>query len=129
MPEVQEAFDTLSPQGLTVLSIAMQESTQTAVDYRDSAGATFPVYTDPTRVASVIDAEEEPELARQMALITAAWQVQNFPTHVFIDADGIVRAVILAQMTYDEFVHYGEMVLGAPPVSTPPQAIIRNEFD
>jgi hypothetical protein len=30
---------------------------------------------------------------------------------VFIDADGIVRAVVLSQMTYDEAVGYGEMVL------------------
>lgn len=128
MPEVQEAYETLASRGVTVLSIAMQESTQTAVEYRDSVGATFPVYTDPTRLAALIDPEDQPDLARQLSLMTAEWRVQNFPTHIFIDADGIIRAVIMAQMTYDEFVHYGDMVLIPQTTVQAPHAI-RNEQD
>lgn len=130
MPEVQEAYESLSAQGLTVLSVTMKESTQAAVEYRDSVGATFPVYTDPSRLASVVDPEEQPALAQQLVSITAEWQVQNYPTHVFIDAEGIVRAVILSPMTYDEFVHYGEMVLYPESAQTSmPQAVVRNQQD
>lgn len=111
MPDIQKAYETLSPQGLKVLSIAMKESPQDAVRYRDSVGATFPVYIDPTRIASMIDAGNQPELAQQLALMTRDWQIANFPTHVFIDANGIIRSIVLSQMTYDEAVGHGESVL------------------
>lgn len=111
MPEIQQAYETLAPQGLNVLSISMQEEPTKAISYRNQVGATFPVYIDPSYVSSFIDADENPQLAAQMAEMHADWQVNNFPTHIFIDADGIVRAVILSQMTYEEAVEYGEMVL------------------
>lgn len=113
MPEIQKAYETLAPQGLNVLSISMQEEPAKAIAYRDQVGANFPVYIDPAYVSSFIDAEQNPALAAQMAQMHADWQVYNFPTHIFIDADGIVQAVILSQMTYDEAVKYGEMVLNA----------------
>lgn len=111
MPDVQKAYVTLAPRGLHVLSIAMQESPEDAVRYRDSAGANFPVYIDPTRIASMIDSTEQPALAQQLALMTKDWQIANFPTHVFIDENGIVQSIILSQMTYEEAVEHGESVL------------------
>jgi thiol-disulfide isomerase/thioredoxin len=111
MPDIDRAYETLAPQGLTVLSVSMQESPEDAVRYANSVGATMPIYVDPSRVAAMIDPEQQPELAAMMARMTKDWQIANFPTHVFIDADGIVRAVVLSQMTYEEAVSYGEMVL------------------
>ena len=111
MPEIEQAYRTLAPQGVQVLAIAMQEPLGEAVRYAESVGATMPVYADPTQLASLIDPETQPELAAQLALMTQDWQVANFPTHIFIDAEGIVRAVVLSPMTYDEAVGYGEMLL------------------
>jgi cytochrome c biogenesis protein CcmG/thiol:disulfide interchange protein DsbE len=124
MPDVQKAYSRLAPQGLHVLSIAMQESPEDAVRYRDSAGATFPVYIDPTRIASMIDSTEQPALAQQLALMTKDWQIANFPTHVFIDENGIIQSIVLSQMTYEEAVEHGEAVLKTAQRLMPP-AIVR----
>jgi len=123
MPDLQHAYETLAPQGLNIISIAMQESPEDAVHYRDSAGATFPVYIDPTRIASMIDTTEQPELAQQLALMTKDWQIANFPTHVFIDRDGIVRNIVLSQMTYDEAVEHGEAMIKTAHTLMPPALV------
>lgn len=124
MPDIQKAYDTLAPQGLHVLSISMEESPEDAVRYRDSVGATFPIYVDPTRIASMIDAAEQPALAQQLALMTKDWQIANFPTHVFIDENGVIQSIVLSQMTYEEAVEHGESVLRTAQRLMPP-AIIR----
>lgn len=112
MPELQQAYETLAPQGLNVLSISMREDPRVAIDYRNTVGATFPVYTmDPGWVAAIIGTSDPDDISRLQRLMTEEWQVNNFPTHVFIDADGIVQSVILSQMTYDEAVSYGEAVM------------------
>lgn len=111
MPDIQRAYDTLAPQGLNVLSISMREDPAKAIAYRDQVGATFPVYIDPSYLSSYIDPEKNPDLAAQMQKMHADWQVNNFPTHIFIDADGIVQRVVIAQMTYDEAVGYGQELL------------------
>jgi cytochrome c biogenesis protein CcmG, thiol:disulfide interchange protein DsbE len=112
MPDIQKAYETLAPEGLNILSISMRESPEKAIAYRDQVGATFPIYIDPSYMSSYIDAEKNPELAAQMSDMHANWQVYNFPTHVFIDADGIVQRVVIAQMTYDEAIGYGQQVMG-----------------
>lgn len=112
MPDIQRAYETLAPEGLNILSISMREDPSKAIAYRDQVGATFPVYIDPSYISSYIDAEKNPDLAAQMSKMHADWQVYNFPTHIFIDADGIVQRVVIAQMTYDEAVDYGQQVMG-----------------
>jgi cytochrome c biogenesis protein CcmG, thiol:disulfide interchange protein DsbE len=111
MPEIERAYETLAPQGLQVLAVSMQEPLSESIRYADSVGATMPIYADPTQVAALIDPAKHPEAAGMMSQMTQDWQVANFPTHIFIDADGIVRAVVLSPMSYDEAVGYGEMVL------------------
>lgn len=111
MPDIQHAYETLSAQGVTVLAIAMQETPQQALAYRDQVGATFPVYADPAHLASLFNEVDQPEFAQQMALMTRDWQIANFPTHIFIDRDGIVREIVLAQMTYEEAIAHGEALL------------------
>jgi len=115
MPEIERAYQTLAPQGLQVLAVSMQEPISESIRYAESVGATMPIYADPTQVASLIDPQENPQAAQMMAQMTQDWQIANFPTHVFIDADGIVRAVVLSPMDYEEAVGYGELVLNAEP--------------
>jgi peroxiredoxin len=110
MPELQAAWETLEPQGVVMLGISMRESPEEAVAYADRAGATFPVLTDPTWAADTLEQSGDPVLAA-IAQSTRSWQVINFPTHIFIDREGIVRAVVLAQMDYDTAVGYGAMIL------------------
>lgn len=113
MPELQRAYQTLAPQGLQMLAVSMQEPLSDAVNYANSVGATIPIYADPNQVASLIDPQKNPRAAQMMALMTQDWQIVNFPTHIFIDAEGIVRAVVISPMSYEEAVGYGEMVLNA----------------
>jgi thiol-disulfide isomerase/thioredoxin len=125
MPDIQRAYETLAPQGVIVLSIAMRESPEDALRYRDSVGATFPVYIDPNRLTSMIDADEQPDLAAQLARMTQDWQIANFPTHIFIDRDGIIQDIVLAQMTYEEAVAHGEAILDAAALVLPAPATVR----
>ena len=111
MPDIQQAYETLAPQGLNVISISMREDPAKAISYRDQVGADFPVYIDPSYLTSYIDPVANPELAAQMSEMHADWQVNNFPTHIFIDENGIVQRVILSQMTYEEAVEIGEEVM------------------
>ena len=114
MPEIEEAYKTLSAQGVVVLSISMREDPLEAVRYRDSVGATFPVYTmDPGWVGSILGTSDPNDIARLQQLMTRDWQIANFPTHVFIDRDGTVSRIILAQMTYEEAVGYGEEIIAS----------------
>jgi len=114
MPDVERAYDTLAAQGLQVLAVTMQEPLSEAVRYAESVGGNMPIYADPNQVASMIDPETQPELAAKLDLMTQDWQIANFPTHVFIDADGIIRAVVISPLTYEEAVSYGEMVINQP---------------
>lgn len=120
MPEISDAYDTLAPQGVVVLSISMREEPEHAINYRNSAGAEFPVFIDPEKIAAFINADDNPELAARLNAMRSDWQIANFPTHVFIDPEGIVRHVIIAQMTYDEAIEYAGNIMGTPAT---PQAV------
>lgn len=110
MPELQEAWEVLEPQGLVMIGVSQQESPQVSVDYAERVGATFPIVVDPNYLAAVADPEAFPDLFET----AATWDIRNFPTHVFIDADGIVRAVVITQMDTETAVDYGEMILAEP---------------
>lgn len=97
-----------------MLGISMREDPATAVAYAEQTGATFPVLMDPNWAVDVLDGAEDPDLVA-IAEDTRTWQVVNFPTHIFIDPEGIVRAVVLAPMTYEEAVSYGELTLTDNP--------------
>lgn len=120
MPEIQAAWETLQPQGLVMLGISMREEPATALDYAQRAGATFPVLADPNYLSGLFPPDEFPEV-REMV---ETWQINNFPTHIFIDRDGTIRAVVLQQMDYDTAISYGEMILDSPmPAGTPASPI------
>lgn len=121
MPELQAAWETLGPQGVVMLGISMRESPEEAVAYANLTGSTFPVLMDPTRAADALELSGDPVLTA-LAGSTRTWQIVNFPTHIFIDPDGIVQAVVLQQMDYDMAIEYGEMILNPPPASPVPAA-------
>ena len=127
MPEFISAYDTLTEEGVVVLAVSVGESPEQSIRYRDLVGGTFPVYIDPTFISFFIDADAHPERAAQYESMRHDWQIMNYPTHVFIDAEGTVRQVVLAQMTEDEMLASGRALL--EPASAQMPAAILSRFD
>jgi len=94
LPEMKMAFAALQPRGLEVLAISLDEPTIEAALYASQNELEFRVLSDPDRAGT-----------------SAAYRVNNFPTHIFVDADGIVRSVVLAQMTAEEAIAHGERAI------------------
>jgi len=115
MPELQAAWEVLEPQGLVMIGASMREDPRDSVAYADRLGATFPITVDPNYLTAVADPEAFPDLFET----AATWQVRNFPTHVFIDRDGIVRAVVIEQLDTATAIRYGEMILAETPENEP----------
>jgi peroxiredoxin len=109
-PDLQAAWEELQPQGLVMLGIAVGEDPMVAQDYANRVGGTFPVLADPAYLAAMLP-EGEYEEARKLV---TSYTINNYPTHIFIDRDGIVRHVILAQVNYDKAMEYGQEIIGAP---------------
>ncbi len=114
-PDIQAAYETLAPRGLVMLGVAVSEDPLVALDYADRVGGTFPVLADPQFLAALLPEDDYPE-AR--ALVTS-YTINNYPTHIFIDRDGTVSAVVLSPMTYDQAVGYGEAVIASPSPGSP----------
>lgn len=124
MPEFISAYDTLTEEGVVVLAVSVGESPEQAIRYRNLVGGNFPVYIDPTFISLFIDAEAHPERAAQYESMRNDWQILNFPTHVFIDADGIVQQIVLAQMTEDEMLASARALLEPSSASRIPEVIL-----
>ncbi|MBI4499347.1 MAG: redoxin domain-containing protein [Chloroflexi bacterium] len=75
LPELQAAYQTFQDRGLVFLAISVGEDQQTVQGYLARTGFTIPALLD-----------EDRQVAYQYALA-------GFPTHVFIDKDGIVRDI------------------------------------
>ncbi len=104
MPEFISAYDKVTAAGVVVLPISVGEAPEKSLAYRDKIGGSFPILIDPTFIESFIDAEANPETAARYQSMRNDWQIKNYPTHVFIDADGIVQYVFLRQMSEEEMV-------------------------
>jgi peroxiredoxin len=108
MPEVEDAWQQLEPRGMTLIGVSQQEDPRVSVDYADRVGATFPIAVDPNYLTAVADPQAFPDLFET----AQTWEIRNFPTHVFIDKDGIVRAVVLNQLTTECAIQYSELAMG-----------------
>ncbi|MDP9365199.1 MAG: redoxin domain-containing protein [Chloroflexota bacterium] len=80
-PDVQRAYEQLAPEGVRLLGVSVREPWTAAAAYAVQNGVTFDVLTDETE--SGID----------------AYPLFNVPTHIFIDADGVIRSVVMADMS------------------------------
>ncbi len=109
-PDIENAYRDLNPRGLVMLGIAVREDPLVAQDYSDRVGGTFPVLADPAYLAALLP-EDAISDARALA---ASYTINNYPTHIFIDRDGTVRSVILAQMSYETAMMNGEAIIDSP---------------
>ena len=125
MPEFISAYNELTPEGLVILAVSVGESPEQSIRYRDLSNGTFPVYIDPTFINAFIDADANPEIAERFNSMRNDWRIFNYPTHVFIDADGIVQQVILAQMTEEEMLSAARSLMNPTSTGTRlPDAIV-----
>lgn len=94
-PEMQAAYATaLQPAGVIVLAISLDEPPAAAAGFAARNNGTFPILTDPKRL-----------------LTGAAYPIVNFPTHILIDRDGIVRDVVLAPIDQEEIVARAQQII------------------
>jgi peroxiredoxin len=94
MPEMQAAWEQLAPSGMVLLAVSLDEPLEDAVRYAELNGATYAVAADPFRRG------------------TAAYAVANFPTHILIGPDGVVRDVVLAELDRDQIVERARAAFG-----------------
>ena len=125
MPEFVDAYDKLTAEGIVILPITVGESPEASTRYRDLVGGNFPVYIDPTYIEAFVDADKNPDLAARFQGMRNDWQIKNYPTHVFINADGIVEHVILAQMSEEEMLATARGLISSEASSLPEMIISR----
>ena len=82
IPDMIQAYDRLEDDGVILIAVSLEEPSQEAFDYAERAGMDFVVLSDPNREA-----------------ISGKYRVRSFPTHLFIDAEGIVREVVTTTMS------------------------------
>ncbi|MGH2557809.1 MAG: peroxiredoxin family protein [Thermomicrobiales bacterium] len=96
MPEIQRAYEQLAPQGLVLLAISMRESPEEAAAFAARNHATFTILTDQYEQATGAD-----------------YPIVNFPTHIFIDRQGIIHTIVLAEMDAETALDHGRELIAA----------------
>lgn len=94
MPDIQAAYEKLEPQGLTLLAVSLGDKPSEAMNFAELNGVTFDILLDPDRT-----------------LTSPTYPIYNFPTHIFIDEDGIVRKIVLSEMSEDQAIAAAQSVL------------------
>jgi peroxiredoxin len=94
MPDIQAAYQELQPQGLTLLAVSLGDKPSEAMNFAELNGVTFDILLDPDR-----------------SLTSPTYPIYNFPTHIFIDKDGIVRKIVLSEMSTDQAVAAAQSIL------------------
>jgi len=85
LPDIKEAYQQLQGTGIVMLAVSLDEPIQDAYLYAAQNDVNFVILSDPNR-----------------ALVGQTYLINNFPTHIFIDAQGIVRDVELAPLSTEK---------------------------
>jgi cytochrome c biogenesis protein CcmG/thiol:disulfide interchange protein DsbE len=102
-PDIQAAYAQLEPKGLRMLGVSLRESPVDAAAYAAENGATFLVLSDP-------DGRDT----------GPAYPIFNFPTHIFIDSDGVIRAIVLEDLDTEQAVAEANRLLDTSGGETQP---------
>ncbi|MCC6313961.1 MAG: TlpA family protein disulfide reductase [Thermomicrobiales bacterium] len=97
-PDIQSAYSQLEPEGLVMLGVSLRESTLDAAAYAGQNHATFLVLSDP----------DESDTG-------AVYPIVNFPTHIFIDKDGVIRSIMLEDMDTAQALSEARKILDPAP--------------
>ncbi|MFN8593001.1 MAG: TlpA disulfide reductase family protein [Thermomicrobiales bacterium] len=93
-PDIQAAYAELEPKGMRMLGVSLRETPLDAASYAARNGATFLVLSDP----------DERDTG-------SAYPIFNFPTHIFIDRDGVIRSIVLEDMSTDQAIAEASKIL------------------
>lgn len=96
-PDIQAAYAQLEPQGLRMLGVSLREPPADAAVYAARNNATFLVLSDPDETDT-----------------GASYPIFNFPTHIFIDSDGVIRSIVLEDMDTEQAVAEASRLLEVP---------------
>lgn len=97
-PELQSAYaEFMQPNGIELLAVSLDEPPSAAAGFAARNDGTFPILTDPNR-----------------QLTGEAYPIVNFPTHILIDGDGIVRDIVLAPSDKAEIIERSRQLLEPP---------------
>ncbi|CAN5726098.1 hypothetical protein BH20CHL4_BH20CHL4_14060 [soil metagenome] len=105
MPDIQTAFETLGPRGLVLLAVSLGDRPSEAADFARKNGVTFTVLLDPDRT-----------------LTSESYPIYNFPTHIFVDADGIVRNIVLSEMSSDQAIAAASSIMPEVALVSPEES-------
>ncbi len=84
-PDIVEAYNHVQPQGVAMLGVSLREPPLAAATYAGQNKARFLVLSDPDEADT-----------------GAVYPIFNFPTHIFIDEDGIIRSIVLEDMDTEQ---------------------------
>lgn len=99
-PDIEAAYQQLAPKGVVMLAISLDETPQAAWNYAQLNHVTYTILSDPNRDGT-----------------GPTYPINNFPTHIFVDANGVIRAIVLAPMDAATAEQYGNEILHPLPVS------------
>ena len=93
VPDMIQAWNVIEGRGVALVAVSLEEPSSDAFSYAEDVGMEFVVLSDPERRA-----------------IQGKYRVRSFPTHVFIDAEGIVRDISLTPMSAQTAVQKAEAI-------------------
>jgi cytochrome c biogenesis protein CcmG/thiol:disulfide interchange protein DsbE len=93
-PDVQRAYQQLEPKGIRLLAVDVRESAMAGAAYAAENNATFLVLSDPDETDT-----------------GAAYPLFNVPTHIFIDANGVIRSIVLSDMSEERAMREGLAII------------------
>lgn len=82
IPDMIQAYREFKDDGTVLVAVSLEEPSSDAFAYAENVGMEFTVLSDPNREA-----------------IRGKYRVRSFPTHIFIDSDGIVRDIVTTTMS------------------------------
>jgi peroxiredoxin len=103
MPDIQTAYEQLQTRGLTLLAVSLGDKPSEAIHFAELNGVTFNILLDPDR-----------------SLTSPSYPIYNFPTHIFIDEKGVVRKIVLSEMSADQAVAAAQSILPADATASKP---------
>ena len=93
VPDMIQAWNVIEDRDVALVAVSLEEPAEDAFSYAEEVGMEFVVLSDPDREA-----------------IQGKYRVRSFPTHLFIDADGIVRDISLTPMSAQTAVQKAEAI-------------------
>lgn len=92
-PHMIQAYDVLEGQGVTLLAVSLEEPADDAFEYAERVGMDFTILSDGNRQGT-----------------RDGYRIRTFPTHIFIDKDGIVQDIVLTTMSVQTALRHAEEI-------------------